>query len=53
MERRANHRPPLCSVLANDVDDRLELGLDNFGSLARFALRELLTTAEDNAQTGL
>ena len=49
----ANHGLPLCSILANHVDDSLELGLDDFGSLACFAFLELLATAKDNTQAGI
>lgn len=48
-----NHGLPLCSILSDHVDDSLELGLDDFGSPARFAFLELLATAEDNTQSGL
>jgi hypothetical protein len=51
--KTVNHGPPLCGILSNRVDDSLELGLDDFGSLARFALRELLATTKDNTQAGL
>ena len=52
-EKTVNHGLPLCSILSNHVDDSLELGLDDLGSPACFALLELLATTEDNTQAVL